>query len=142
MKHILIIILTIILASCIGADIDKFPVYRSQYYIYNKSNHIVDISEMKRSSDSTLHIYHLPIGDSITITTRYSERLVPPFEYNDIYISFDDSIKFNCGTHDYKMCSNGGMFTPKFCNDTLTAMEYIITDEDYNMVVSILNEEL
>ena len=96
---------------------------------------------MKRSSDSTLHIYHLPIGDSITITTRYNEQLVPPFEHNDIYISFDDSIKFNCKTHDYKMCSNIGMFIYKFSNDTLKAMEYIITDEDYNMVVSILNEE-
>lgn len=140
MKQILVVILAVVLASCKGTDTDM-ELRRYQYVIYNKSCHNVDITEMKTLSNEVVKNHPIPIGDSMIITTEYSEDLVSPFGAGEVWVFFDDTVKYNCATHDFKICSDPVLFTLKSNNDTLTTMEYSITDDDYSQVVSILSEE-
>ena len=140
MRYFLISIMAAILISCDHTD-TNMPNFRSQYFIYNKSSHNIEITEMAYSSNSLVNIYDIPVNDSVIITTGYNDDIVSPFGTGDIFVVFDDSVKYNCTTHIYKLCSNSNSFKHKFSNESIIAMEYIITDEDYNMVVSILNEE-
>ena len=140
MKKILFIILAIALASCKGTDEDM-ELRRYQYFIYNKSGHNVDINELKTKTNTVVRNHHLSIDDSTIIITEYSDDLVSPFGAGDVIIIFDDTLKYNCSTHDFKTCCDPISYKSKFCNDTITAMEYSITDDDYNKIVNILKEE-
>ena len=141
MKQFIFAIIATLLASCKWTEENTHCNY-CQYYIYNNSSHSVEIIERDHLSNSILHSYQCTTSDSIVISKKYYDGLLQPFEYNDVYISFDDSLIYNCNTHDYKICSVGWAFQNRHVNEDITVMEYIITDEDYNMVVSILNEEL
>ena len=142
MKKFYLLILALITLSCkeTYSDLDE-NYWACQYYIYNNSSHSIDLVEMHPSRDSILNKYHLSVYDSLSILTRRTNHTVSPFGAGDFYAIFDDTIKYNCLKHDFMFCWSPRHYDVVSHTRDFVVRTYNITDDDYNKIVSILNEE-
>ena len=80
MKKLLLFLLTFTLFSCDDQeDILEVQEKASLFTIYNKSNHTVDIIELRPTLGTVKNEYHIAVDDSVSIMTPREEHIVPPF---------------------------------------------------------------
>lgn len=84
--------------------------------------------------------YHIAVDDSVSIMTPREEHIVPPFGSGEVYLMFDDTIKYNCVKNDYDMFYNVAKYRYQYETPLYVCRGYTITDTDYDIVVETVNQ--
>ena len=141
MKKILIFLFTFALFSCNDqVDILEGQDKSSKFTVYNKSGHVVDIIELRPTLGTVKNEYHIAVDDSVSIMTPPEEQMVPPFGSGDVYLVFDDTIKYNCVKNDYDMFYDVVNYGYQCETPSYISWGYTITDTDYDIVVETVNQ--
>lgn len=141
MRKYLFILLSVALFSCNDQeDILEGQEKSSKFTIYNKSGHVVDIIELRPTLGTVKNEYHIAVDDSVSIMTPPEEQMVPPFGSGDVYLVFDDTIKYNCVKNDYDMFYNVAKYIYQYETPSYISWGYTITDTDYDMVLETVNQ--
>lgn len=139
MKKITFLLLSIILFSC-DEQVEEIQEKASLFTIYNKSSHTVDIIELRPTLETIKNEYHIAVDDSVSIMTPREEHIVPPFGSGEVYLMFDDTIKYNCVKNDYDMFYNVAKYRYQYEIPLYVCRGYTITDTDYDMVLETVNK--
>ena len=141
MKKIFFLLLPITLFSCNDQE-DVLEVQRRAmlFTIYNKSSHTVDIIELRPTLGTVKNEYHIAVDDSVSILTPREEHIVPPFGSGEVYLMFDDTIKYNCVKNYYDMFYNVAKYRYQYETPLYVCRGYTITDTDYDIVVETVNK--
>ena len=139
MKKITFLLLSIILFSC-DEQVEEIQEKASLFTIYNKSSHTVDIIELRPTLGTVKNEYHIAVDDSVSILTPREEHIVPPFGSGEVYLMFDDTIKYNCVKSDNKMFYSVLKYKYQYETPLYVCRGYTITDTDYNIVVETVNK--
>ena len=141
MKKILIFLFTFALFSCNDqVDILEVRDKSTLFTIYNKSSHTVDIIELRPTLGTVKNEYHIAVDDSVSILTPPEEHIVPPFWSGDVFLIFDDTLKYNCVKNTNKLFYDVVNYGYQCETPSYISWGYTITDTDYDIVLETVNQ--
>lgn len=139
MDRIKLITLSVLLMSlyaCKPSDVDGLVPGDFTYYIYNSTERTVRINCYPESSSWNDEEFEIRANDSVRIKGKVDafEFYPVPFPMGEVYVTFDDTIKYKCVDNPAGRCmlNRYFMYTSKeVIKDVLYKRDYYITEEDY-----------
>lgn len=122
-----------ILSSCEGTD--ELDSYMDVFTIVNNTQHKVNIDSQPLSHEvyNNRKVFELQPQDSVSIKGVEAAYGFEPFDLGNVFVIFDDSIKYLCHKSDSQtemVMKRDNYDLIKKDNDTYF-YRYVITEEDY-----------
>lgn len=127
-------VLLMSLYACKPSDVDGVTNGGFFYYIYNSTERTVRINHHPYSAFMNDQEFEIRANDSIRIKGMFEDYGDPvPFISGEVYITFDDTIKYKCVDNPEGRCmlDKFFMYTSKEVKKYVYKRDYYITEEDY-----------